>query len=131
MSGDLTIEGQATIIPPLCPHEVAYLTELIATDQYRYCHWQILPDGTGIVWTEAQLKDDGGATEWLTGLIDGYLAADDGPHMDELGRPDLLGHFTYDHTVAGLFEADGPEPGDSWQIAVTGRTVTETWPATA
>lgn len=142
MGYSTSFEGQVNVTPPLNAAEVAFLAEFAesrrhqrpdgpySTRDYGYgeighpgyntphegqpslwCNWESTPDGTGIRWNGAEKFYN--ATKWMQYLIDHFLKP--GGHAQ--GQPGFE-KFTFDHTVTGLIEAQGDEPGDTWELAV-------------
>lgn len=92
-----------------------------------WCDWVATHDGAGIEWDGVEKFYNGDL--WMTYLIDTFLKpgatvqrelADPVP-----GRkyPDAFQHFTFDHQVSGVIEAQGDQPDDRWDLVVQDNTV--------
>lgn len=154
MGYDTHFTGHVTITPPLNPHEIAYLGKFADTRRMnrtngpyfvdgsgpfgqgrdadiidynqpdptqpgRWCGWVPTEDGTAIEWNGVEKFYS--ATEWMTYLVDHFLKP--GGHAQ--GQPGFE-EFTFDHTVNGTIDAQGEDPDDTWQLAVTDNVVTST-----
>jgi hypothetical protein len=92
-----------------------------------WCQWVPSEDGATIGWDEEEKFYE--AELWLAYLIDTFLGAD-AVLARELadpvpGRvyPEDFAHFTFDHVLNGVIEADGEEPDDRWRIEVRDNVV--------
>lgn len=73
--------------------------------------------GTAIYWSGAEKFYD--APEWMAYLIEHFLQP--GGHAQ--GK-DGFKHFTFDHKVNGVIEAQGEDPSDVWRLVVKDNVVT-------
>ena len=93
-----------------------------------WCKWEPTDDGGRIQWNQAEKFYD--AELWMayvvrTFLMPSALLAEElaSPVEGRYYAPEFA-HFTFDHVVDGLIDAEGEEPDDVWQLAVTGNVVT-------
>lgn len=140
--------GSVVIEPPLNAHEVDYLVNFmtsrrvkrisgpytVESQPYRHepedpdvidynyppdgqpglwCNWEPSPDGRKIEWSEAEKFYN--AAEWMAYLIDHFLKP--GAEASKTQSP-LFEHFTFDHVVNGMIEAQGEDPDDRWSLIV-------------
>jgi hypothetical protein len=93
-----------------------------------WCHWTPTADGSAIEWDGGEKFYD--APKWMAYLIQTFLA----PHArlsEELSAP-VAGwyyapefeHFTFDHVLNGVIDAEGEDGDDVWQLLVTEGVVT-------
>lgn len=91
-------------------------------------HW--VPDeyGTAIEWDGGEKFHN--ANEWMTYLIDTFLKPG-AAVASELANPvpgrvyaEEFEHFTFDHVLNGVIEAQGEDADDRWRLVVTANTVT-------
>ena len=138
-------EGSITISPPLNAEEIAYLKAFAdsrrmlhahgpyATDTERapgvldynapaegqpglWCQWVPTDDGTALEWDGNEKFYN--ATAWMAYLIEHFLA----PGAQAIGKaPGIVGG----HSLSGLVQAKGEEPGDIWHIVVSRNIVQE------
>ncbi|MGF1428652.1 hypothetical protein [Kitasatospora sp. LaBMicrA B282] len=141
MGYQTTFTGQVAVEPPLNQQEIAYLRKFAATRREdreggpyvadyigyavqgreadripegqpsRWCNWEATDDGAAIEWNGAEKFYN--SPEWMTYLIDHFLK----PGGAAQGQPGFE-HFTFDHTINGVIDAEGEEPGDIWQLLV-------------
>lgn len=93
-----------------------------------WCKWEPADDGTAIAWNGAEKFYD--AEKWMAYLIlaflkpDAWLASElKAPREDRYYAPEFE-HFTFDHVLNGVIDAQGEEEDDIWQLAVTDNIVT-------
>lgn len=94
-----------------------------------WCRWRPSDDGTEIAWDLGEKFYY--ADEWMRYLIDHFLrpgAFAAGSDVDE-----RFAHFTFDHVVNGVIEAQGEHSDDVWRLVVRGNQVAKvlpivTWP---
>lgn len=93
-----------------------------------WCEWVPTEDGSAIEW-------DGGekfyaSEEWMTYLIDTFLkpgaalASELGALVPGRVYPSEFAHFTFDHELNGVIDAQGEAADDRWRLMVTGNEVT-------
>jgi len=145
--------GTLTVTPPLNEHERGYLADFAQTRQTSpdrgqlvvestsigyvssyfsgntpqgnkpeiWCHW--VPDEAGnLVWNEAEKTH--AHEQWLTWLIEHLLGPASRDFVQQrLGEDPRLEHFTHDHIINGIVDAQGDDPDDMWRIRVTENTV--------
>jgi hypothetical protein len=99
-----------------------------------WCEWEPTEDGTAIKWNGGEKFYD--SVEWMTYLIDTFLkpgaalASELASPVPGRHYPGELRHFTFDHELNGILNAQGEEEEDQWQLAVTGNAVTTVRPGT-
>jgi hypothetical protein len=92
------------------------------------CDWEPSEDGTAIRWNGAEKFYD--AAEWMEYLIGTFLRpgcvlqAELASPVPGRAYPDGVEHFTFDHVVDGVINAQGENAEDRWQLVVTGNAVT-------
>lgn len=93
-----------------------------------WCKWEPTDDGSQIRWNGVEKFYD--AEEWMayvikTFLMPGAVLAEElaSPVEDRYYPPEFA-HFTFDHVVNGLIDAEGEDPEDVWQLIVTDNEVT-------
>jgi hypothetical protein len=93
-----------------------------------WCQWEPTEDGTAIEWDGVEKFYE--SEEWMTYLIDTFLKPG-AVLASELARPvqgrhypEEFRHFTFDHELNGVIDAQGEDEDDKWQLVVTGNTVT-------
>ena len=93
-----------------------------------WCKWEPTDDGSQIEWNQAEKFYD--ADAWMAYLIRTFLMPG-APLAEELASPvpgryyaPEFSHFTFDHVVNGVIDAEGEEPDDVWQLIVTDNVVT-------
>ncbi|OLT24383.1 hypothetical protein BJF79_13655 [Actinomadura sp. CNU-125] len=87
-----------------------------------WCNWVPTDDGTAIKWNGAEKFYN--SVEWMRYLLQAFLekgafvqvelaAPVDGRHY----APEFE-HFTFDHVLDGVIDAQGEDPGDRWVLIV-------------
>lgn len=93
-----------------------------------WCKWEPTEDGTAIKWNGEEKFYD--SDEWMTYLIDTFLkpgavlACELASPVPGRHYPEEFRHFTFDHELNGVIDAQGELDDDRWQLVVTGNTVT-------
>ena len=96
-----------------------------------YCDWEPSDDGTVLRWNGSENSYD--SPEWVRYLIGTFLRPD-AALLAELVTSNLVpdryyapefAHFTFDHVLDGVVNAQGEEVGDLWQLSVIANDVTE------
>lgn len=93
-----------------------------------WCGWEPSEEGDAIRWNGAEKFHDG--DEWMRYLISTFLcpqATVQGELANPVpGRayPPEFSHFTFDHEVNGVIDAQGEDPEDRWCLVVTANVVT-------
>jgi hypothetical protein len=92
-----------------------------------WCQWVATDDGTGIEWNGIEKFRH--ADAWMAYLIATFLKPG-AAVQKELAAPvpgrvysDDLRHFTFDHQVSGVIEAQGEDPEDRWDLVVQANAV--------
>lgn len=92
-----------------------------------WCGWAPTEHGDGIEWNGVEKFYR--STEWMTYLIDTFLKPG-ATLQQELTAPvpgrvyaDEFQHFTFDHQVDGVIEAQGEDSDDRWDLVVKDNTV--------
>jgi hypothetical protein len=100
-----------------------------------WCGWEPTVDGTAITWNgQEHFYDPKG---WMTYLIDTFLkpgaslASELASPVPGRHYPQDFRHFTFDHELNGVINADDGCEEDRWQLAVTQNAVTSVWPDAA
>jgi hypothetical protein len=89
--------------------------------------WEPTEDGTAIKWNGLEKFYD--STEWMTYLIDTFLkpgallASELASPVPGRHYPPELRHFSFDHELNGVIDAQGDCGDDRWQLVVTANTV--------
>lgn len=142
--------GTVTVTPPLNEHVRSYLLDFSRTRQTspdhgllvvespagRYfggndprdckpgiwCHWIADVDGN-LIWDEGEKTYN--HAEWLAWIVE-HLSGPDSrdfvqQHLEDDPR---LRHFTHDHVLNGIVNAQGEDPDDIWRIKVVDNQVT-------
>jgi hypothetical protein len=92
-----------------------------------WCKWEPTDDGTAIKWNGEEKFYD--SAEWMTYLIDTFLKPGAALASELVSKvpgrhyPEEFEHFTFDHELKGVIDAQGEEQGDRWQLVVTGNIV--------
>ncbi|WP_026820024.1 hypothetical protein [Arthrobacter castelli] len=144
MGYNTDFDGALTVSPPLNKHERSYLVDFADTRQTSpdhgplvvqsritgfidgndpqgdkpgiWCHW-VTDDEGNLVWDEMEKTYD--HAEWLEWIILHLLGPDSRDYVQAHADDDpRLAHFTCDHTVNGVVDAQGEEPFDLWRIKV-------------
>ncbi|MGA8116100.1 MAG: hypothetical protein WCA46_20770 [Actinocatenispora sp.] len=94
----------------------------------RWCGWVPSADGSSLGWDGGEKFYD--SAEWMAYLIDTFLrpgAAVDRERADPTAgrvQPEAFAHFTFDHTVSGVIEAEGEDEEEGrWRLEVRDNTV--------
>lgn len=99
-----------------------------------WCSWTPTDDGTAIEWDGSEKFSN--SVEWMRYLITQFLSHDAAlqwetpewerePWSDQLDRhhaPEFQ-HFTYDHVLNGMVNAQGEEDDDAWRLMVVENAV--------
>lgn len=86
-----------------------------------WCDWMPTANGSALVWNGTE-KFYNSAT-WMQYLINTFLTADSGPEPTGWHIPDEFAHFTRDHVLNGVIEAQGEDPEDHWGLVVRDNVV--------
>jgi hypothetical protein len=92
-----------------------------------WCHWVPTEDGSRIEWSGAEKFYD--SPEWMTYLINTFFRPGADLEAELLDRvtgrvyPEEFAHFTFDHTLNGVIEAQGEDPEDTWLLAVNSNEI--------
>lgn len=92
-----------------------------------WCKWEPTDDGRGIQWNGWEKFYD--AEKWMLYLIRTFLspgaslAGELAARVDNRYYAPEFEHFTFDHTLDGLIDAEGEEEDDVWQLVVRGGEV--------
>lgn len=93
-----------------------------------WCKWEPAEDGTAIAWNGVEKFYD--SEKWMAYLILAFLQPDawlaqelKAPVEGRYYAPEFE-HFTFDHVLDGVIDAQGEEEDDTWQLVVTGGVVT-------
>lgn len=83
-----------------------------------WCKWEPTDDGTRIEWNG--MEKFYAAEEWMRYLVDHFLRPDAvAQRLGDGGETfGYFEHFTFDHVVNGVIEAEGEDPGDTWKLIV-------------
>lgn len=152
MGYNTNFSGALTVTPPLNKHERDYLADFADTRQTSPDHGQLVVNPTGsirgndpqdnkpgiwcnwivdehdnLTWNEMEKTYD--HAEWLVWIITHLL----GPESRAFVRMHLnddtrLAHFTHDHVVNGVVDAQGEDHDDMWRIKVTDSHVEVQYP---
>lgn len=92
-----------------------------------WCGWVPTEDGVGIEWNGVEKFYR--SEEWMAYLIDTFLKPG-ATVQQELAAPvtgrvyaDEFRHFTFDHQVNGVIEAQGEDSDDRWDLVVQDNAV--------
>ena len=93
-----------------------------------WCKWEPTDDGSRIQWNHAEKFYFG--EEWMAYLVTTFLMP--GAKLAEELKSRVEGryyapefaHFTFDHVVNGVIDAQGEEYEDLWRLVVTDNVVT-------
>ncbi|GAA2798879.1 hypothetical protein GCM10010441_24880 [Kitasatospora paracochleata] len=151
-----TFTGRIAVEPPLNEQEMAYLRKFAGTRRMNRDNGPYYVDGTGSagqgrdadirefnkpptgqpgLWCRWEPTDDGAAIEWngsekfyaapewMAYLVDHFLK----PDAQAQGEPGFE-HFTFDHVLNGVIDAQGEESWDTWQLMVGDNTVSTSGP---
>ncbi|PRY35389.1 hypothetical protein [Umezawaea tangerina] len=92
-----------------------------------WCDWVPTEDGAGIEWDGVEKFYNGEL--WMAYLINTFLMPGAAVQLELQepvpGRfyPDEFKHFTFDHLVSGVIEAQGDRAADRWDIVVENNSV--------
>lgn len=146
MSYTTFFSGTLTVTPPLNEHERSFLWDFNETRHTStqhglldtagplldgndpqggkpgiWCQW-IANENGDLVWDEDETTYDHDA--WLVWLIEHLLGPESRDFVQEhLDEDPRLAHFTHDHVVNGVVDAQGEDSGDLWRIKVTDSNV--------
>ena len=92
-----------------------------------YCDWEPDEDGTAIQWNGNEKFYD--PAEWMEYLISTFLKPG-ATLLAELQSPvqgrhydPRFAHFSFDHVLDGVIDAQGEDPDDRWRLVVRGNAV--------
>jgi hypothetical protein len=92
-----------------------------------WCKWEPVEDGTAIKWNGKEKFSH--SEEWMTYLINTFLkpgavlASELASPVPGRHYPEQFRHFTFDHELNGVIDAQGEYQDDQWQLVVAGNTV--------
>lgn len=92
-----------------------------------WCQWEPTEDGSAIQWNGTEKFYS--ADEWMAYLIDTFLKpgaalqAELANPVDGRDYPEDFRHFTFDHDVNGVINAQGEDAEDKWRLVVTSNAV--------
>lgn len=82
-----------------------------------WCQWVPSESGADLEWDEGEKFYN--AAEWMKYIVENLLGASARSYIDQhVGEDDRLRHFTCDHLVSGVIEAQGEDPEDQWRLVV-------------
>lgn len=93
-----------------------------------WCNWEPSEDGTAIRWNGGEKFYS--SEQWMAYLIDTFLRpgctlqAELASPVPGRAYPDGVEHFTFDHVVDGVINAQGDNADDRWRLIVTASVVT-------
>lgn len=97
-----------------------------------WCKWEPTDDGARIQWNQQEKFYD--ADDWMEYVITTFLMPE-ADLAEELASPvegrfyaGEFAHFTFDHVVNGVIQAEGEEDDDVWTLAVTDNEVVVLYP---
>jgi hypothetical protein len=92
-----------------------------------WCQWEPAEDGRAIKWNGEEKSYK--SAEWMTYIIDTFLkpgavlASELASPVPGRHYPEQFRHFTFDHELNGVIDAQGEIDDDQWQLVVTENTV--------
>jgi hypothetical protein len=126
VSGPYVVDGAHPLLPHQDP-DVLDHNEPPAGQPGLWCQWEPTQDGAALRWNGVEKFYY--SVEWMTYLIDTFLKP--GAVLEsELASPvpghhypDEFRHFTFDHELNGVVDAQGEVDDDRWLLVVAGNTV--------
>ena len=117
-------EGSVSISPPLNAHEIAYLRKFVASRRMDRTRGPYFVDGSGPFGQghDGDIRDFNKPPAGQPGLWCWWEPTKDGTDSAEFW------HFTLDHELNGVIDAQGEDDDDRWRLVVTGNTVTSVRP---
>lgn len=118
-------------IDPVCPPESGTPAQMPGL----WCQWVPGGDLDDPLRNATVLGWDGGekfydSVDWMIYLVDNFLrphafaSSDKGRELVELaGETERFSHFTFDHVLNGIIEAQGEESDDHWRLVVVNNEV--------
>lgn len=98
-----------------------------------WCQWVPTDDGTALVWDGVEKFYH--SREWMEYIIHTFLRPGCTVYKAGFRAPELrpahwiyppeFDHFTFDHVLNGVIEAQGEEYSDRWDLVVTDNVVTD------